>query len=62
MMNSFMIALEPVSMAVQDVDFRGRVEPAHKLVNRCMQWCQSQIRVKAVHSLVVPARPTAGHL
>ncbi|KAI5449249.1 hypothetical protein NCC49_005165 [Naganishia albida] len=62
MMNSFMIALEPVSMAVQDIDFRGRVEPAHKLVNRCMQWCQSQIRVKAVHSLVVPQRPTAGHL
>ncbi|KAJ9105039.1 hypothetical protein QFC19_003670 [Naganishia cerealis] len=61
-MNSFMIALEPVSMAIQDVDFRGRVEPAHKLVTRCMQWCQAQIRVKAVHSLVVPARPTAGHL
>jgi hypothetical protein len=57
-----MIALEPVSMAIQDTDFRDRVEPAHKLVTRCMQWCQSQIRVKAVHSLVVPARPNAGHL
>ncbi|KAJ9112097.1 hypothetical protein QFC22_006397 [Naganishia vaughanmartiniae] len=61
-MSSFMIALEPVSMAIQDTDFRDRVEPAHKLVTRCMQWCQSQIRVKAVHSLVVPARPNAGHL
>ncbi|KAJ9093048.1 hypothetical protein QFC21_006539 [Naganishia friedmannii] len=61
-MSSFMIALEPVSMAIQDTDFRSQVEPAHKLVTRCMQWCQSHIRVKAVHSLVVPARPNAGHL
>jgi hypothetical protein len=50
-----------VSKAEQDKEFTEAVKKAQELVQRSLSWAHSQIQVKAVHSLIVPAGPMAGH-
>lgn len=57
----YLTALLPVSKAEQDKDFTEAVKLAQELVQRSLAWAHSQIQVKAVHSLIVPAGPLAGH-
>ncbi|KAG7531329.1 hypothetical protein FFLO_04450 [Filobasidium floriforme] len=57
----YLTALLPVSKAEQDKEFTEAVKLAQELVQRSLSWAHSQIQVKAVHSLIVPAGPMAGH-
>jgi hypothetical protein len=51
----------PVAQAEQDQEFTSAVKFAQELIQRSLSWAHSQIQVKAVHVLIVPAPAAGGH-